>query len=205
MRRGWRSAASGPIRPAFRLTSVRSGKRERGRGRWCGAWTALARPGALPALRPRHCRRTLRNRPRTGLRQFNPARSDDRAAGAGIVRVGARAVRADRAGDRRQRAFGAVKMLVSGSTRACGDGHSARALAIEDWRIEAVRRRSRVGCRRRSFRRGAHDFFLGVADVPAGTFGGAVDAIVPVTACGRRALRSGETFVGLRRCAAAMR
>jgi hypothetical protein len=28
--------------------------------------------------------------------------------------------------------LGAVKMLVSGSTRACGDGHSARALAIED-------------------------------------------------------------------------
>ncbi len=104
-----------------------------------------------------------------------------------------------------------------GSARACWEIHSARASAIDLLVIVGVccGGAAAVPCccrrwrRRRSRRCGARELVVGLVallpQIPALTFGVAVDAIVPVAARGGRALRRGQATVrgGLGTCVAA--
>ena len=91
-----------------------------------------------------------------------------------------------------------------GSARGCWEIHSARASAI-DLRVivrccgDAGSAAAEAG-RGRSWRRGACELVVGrvalLPEIPALTFGDAIDAIVPMAARGGRALRRGQATVG---------
>ena len=114
--------------------------------------------------------------------------------------AGARAILHGRCGGRRSRSldFGGRIWLGAG---LLGDPFGTRVgdrLAGDRWRL----RRSRFCCRRRrrrSWRRGAGELVVGrvalLPEIPALTFGDAVDAIVPMAARGGRALRRGQATV----------
>ena len=146
-------------------------------------------------------RRRCRRGQRGCARQFRPARGDDRSPSTGIARN---------------------RALVDRRTDRI-DGLRGCSLAVEyagfrfDARLRQRQFSTRIGdrtlragvdgCRGRIVRglRGfglaPRNLLLLLAEVPAVAFGGAVDAIIPMTAFGRRTRRSGETAVGCFRLA----